>query len=342
VNLFVALVGPSGGGKGVAQAVGTEVLDVERAAVVAGERKVASFATHTVGSGQGIGHAYRRWEKGRGMVQYAESALFSVEEVDHLIGLTGQSGSTLLPELRRVFMGERLGHLYVDVHKRVELPAHSYRAGLVIGVQPARAGVLLDDSDGGTPQRLLWFETTYPHADERPAEPEVSLQWEPPDWAVNESGPVYPGGRLVTMGVPDVAAAEIDAAALARARGQGDPLDGHRLLAREKVAAGLAILAGRPDITDDDWTFSGMIMAHSDGVRERVQATLVERAQQKNAARAHVAAAEAVYVADVTDDRGVEKAAQGVLRYLDRHEGEATHGKLQEAAGRNRGTWRTR
>jgi hypothetical protein len=342
LNLFVALVGLSGGGKGAAQTVGAEAVDVERAYGLSMPRSV-SFATHTVGSGQGLAHAYVRWEKGTGMVPYATSALFTIEEVDHLVGLTGQNGSTLLPELRRLYMGEKLGHMYVDVQKRAEVPAHSYRAGLIMGVQPARAGVLLDDADGGTPQRVLWFEVAYPHPDEKPEPTQARWPWNPPRWnndhvVVNGSGPAMPHAALATMAVPKVAADEIDAAALARARGLGDPLDGHRLLAQEKVAAALAIFAGRADIIEEDWQLAKVVMAHSDGVRARVVATLAQRARERNVARAAVEAERAVVVADAVEDGAVVRVCRGVVRALDRLGGEATEGQLRRAvAARDRG-----
>ena len=33
---------------------------------------------------------------------------------------------------------------------------------MLVGVQPARAGTLLDDLDGGTPQRVVWVPPTWP------------------------------------------------------------------------------------------------------------------------------------------------------------------------------------
>ena len=34
------------------------------------------------------------------------------------------------------------------------------RFGLSVGIQPDRAGWLLDEADGGTPQRFLWLPVT--------------------------------------------------------------------------------------------------------------------------------------------------------------------------------------
>jgi hypothetical protein len=40
------------------------------------------FTVHTPGSGQGIGHAYAHYEKSVGIVRHAESAVFTMEEID--------------------------------------------------------------------------------------------------------------------------------------------------------------------------------------------------------------------------------------------------------------------
>ena len=168
LNLFLALVGPPGSGKGAAESTGARFVDFGG---------VTPFDEHRPGSGQGLAHAYGHTEKPKGqpavLMRHAVAALFSLEEADTLRGLFGQQGSTLMPELRALAMGERLGHLYVDPEKRVEIVAHSYRACLIVGVQPERAGVLLDDTAGGTPQRFVWLPTTYPHPDERPMEPQA-------------------------------------------------------------------------------------------------------------------------------------------------------------------------
>jgi hypothetical protein len=65
-------------------------------------------------------------------------------------------------------MGEALGFAYANATRRISLEAHSYRLGLVVGVQPERAGALLDGSDGGTPQRFVWLPATDPNLTANP------------------------------------------------------------------------------------------------------------------------------------------------------------------------------
>jgi hypothetical protein len=99
-------------------------------------------------------------------------------------GLTGSSNAT--KERRRI------------------LHEGTYNFQIVVGVQPKRAGALLDGRDAGTPQRFVWASVTDPKTaltpDERPEWP-GSLNWnsdfllhfefgEPivryPDWLVQE------------------------------------------------------------------------------------------------------------------------------------------------------------
>ena len=144
-----------------------------------------TFQTHTLGSGQGIAHGYAHWEtKEKAVERHADSVLFTVEEVDHLAGHNAQNGSTTFAELRRFGMGEKLGHLFVDPTKRVQIAAHSYRGAFVVGVQPGRAGVILDATDGGTPQRFFWAPAT----DGAPPETEPDRP-EPWPWKPTEQTP---------------------------------------------------------------------------------------------------------------------------------------------------------
>lgn len=285
INIFIALVGSSGSGKGAAEASAARFIDFGA---------FTPFAEHRPGSGQGLAHAYGHVEKKKGeparMVRHASAALFSLQEADTLRGLVGQQGSTLMPELRSLAMGERLGHLFVDPEKRVEIPAHTYRASMIVGVQPVRAGVILDDAAGGTPQRFIWLPTAYPHPEVRPDEV-AGLGWELPATEVDrdENG-------MYQIPLCSTAIAQIDAAHLARARGDGDALDGHLLLTQEKVAAALGLFNRHVRIDDADWQLAQTVMDVSAQTRADVVAALAEARELEVQQRAlrHVITARAV------------------------------------------------
>lgn len=301
LNLFVGIVGPSGAGKGVAEAAGADAVKVDE----------DKFDIWKLGSGQGLAHGYARRDRG-GVTQHTTSVLFSMAEVDHMVGLSGQQGSTLLPELRSAWMGERLGHLYVDPTKRVPVEPHKYRATLIVGIQPGRAGVLLDDKDGGTPQRFVWLPAIDRHApDHHPVEPEP-LRWHRPQslpWVFNGRG------RLT---VCQQARRVIDEARLARLRGHGDALDGHALFNRLKVATALALLSGRCDVSDDDWKLSATVMAKSDATRQHVVEVLDAKAAEANKARAEAEATRTVVVTERVEDEAIKRVSRRVVSVLER------------------------
>jgi len=298
LNLFVAICGPSGAGKGSAEGVGRRVLDLG---------DISSFAEHTPGSGQGLSHAYGHFDKrAGGVIRHASAAYLSLPEADHFVGLFGQTGSTLQPELRRAFMGEALGHLYVDPTKRIEIRAHTYRLSLVVGVQPARAAVLLDDADGGSPQRFLWLPATFEHPDMRPAEPA------PINWRL----PRFPAGARYVMGLARSAAETIDAAHLARARGGGDALDGHLLLTQEKVAAALALLCGEIDVHEWSWQLAEAVMDVSNETRQMIVDTLAAGAARTEEARTKRRVSTELAVEEATAARAFAAAQRQVVNHV--------------------------
>lgn len=303
LNLFVGLVGAPGSTKGGSTLVAGEAVRLGNGS--------HAFDRHTLGTGQAIAHAYGRRVKDE-IERHSESALFTIEEIDALSSTNRQIGSTLFSELRKLYMGEPLGAMYVDLQKRVEIAAHSYRAGLIAHIQPQRAGPLLDDADGGLPQRFVWLPTPYPHPDVPPAMPELPWTWNAP----RDLRGI--GAAWAELKVCAIAEREIDAAALARARGEGDPLDGHRLFAQEKIAAALGILAGRVEISDEDWQLSAEIMAVSDFTRANVQRVLAERKRSANHDRAEGEAARAVVVEDALDAHAVERVSKGLLAKIPR------------------------
>jgi len=296
INLFIGIVGPSGSGKGAAEAVAEDAIDV------------GIIETLTPGSGEGIAHGYMRRTKD-GPEQHTKAVLFSLAEIDTLAALRDRSGSTLLPELRKAWMGERLGFAYADPTKRLPVPAHQYRMTLVAGIQPGRATTLLDDTDGGTPQRFLWLPVTDPDAPDQPPDEPARWPWRRPRLHANSRGKVI-------VPVCDTAQRAVDDARLARLRGTGDALDGHALLARMKVAVALALLEQRIEITDDDWRIAGIVMEISDQTRtnvvEEIRRTATEINRQKGAAEG----ARAVVVAETLEAATEKRVARWVVRKL--------------------------
>jgi Protein of unknown function (DUF3987) len=249
LNLYVALSAKSGGGKGTAMGVAANLIPGE-------------IRTLGIGSGEGMVEALKNstdddsnWP----------AVLFSVDEIDTLAAMGSRRGGTTSVILRQGFSGESLGFSYRGRTSLIQ--AHTYRMCVLLSVQPARAGALLDDAGGGTPQRFLWL----PARDRRITSPP------PYEW------PVDPTGRLRhipslshidirravgTVSVPDVLIRTVRDERAAAMRDDDDALDGHAIYAREKISYALAVMDGRTSVSEDDWTLAGTVAAVSDRCRD--------------------------------------------------------------------------
>jgi len=156
--------------------------------------------------------------------------------------------SIVLPELRKAYFAELVGQHNADPTKRLTVEAHSYRFTLIAGVQPERAGVLLDDAAGGTPQRFLWFTTQDFDV------PEVAPEWYEPKplnirslanverrWGGSNADP----DRLRGMDVCDTAMEMMDHDMLLNLGGKESEFPAHRLITRLKVAAWESMMHAR-------------------------------------------------------------------------------------------------
>ena len=305
LNFFVGIVGRSGSGKGAAESTAEDALDV-------GDLLLAG-----VGSGEGIAHQYRKRTKdGLEWLDPTHARLFSVPEIDTLTALDQRRGSTVLPELRKAWAGERLGFAYADPTKRLDLPRHNYRLALVVGIQPGRAGALLDDTDGGTPQRFLWVPATDPAAPDRLPRQPLPLTWQPPSLPTPD---LHSGLRVLE--VCDEAAQFIRANRRADLRGEAQAIDAHAVLARLKVAALLALLDGRTDVAPDDWHLAGLIDAKSRHTRSEVRAVLNEAATRANRARGEAEGERALVANEKVEKSTVGRVAARLIKRL-RDEGD--------------------
>lgn len=303
-NFFAALVGISGGGKGASIAAAFDLLDFRTDRLVRVDHR-------TLGSGEGISAAFVeriKGEDGSEIVHHTDGVLFEVAEVDTLSALGSRAGSSLMPELRKMWSGERLGFQNRDRATSLPVESHSYRAALLVGVQPQRSAALLDDAAGGTPQRFVWFSTEDPEAPEQAPLAPDRIKWENPGPKVI---PDVDGVR--GLRVCDEAWATIEQAQVQRLRGDGHALDGHALLARLKVAAALALIEMRGDVNDEDWHLAGLIMRHSDVTRQICVTALSAASREINEHRAELRAEAAVK----SDDHLVAKCMERIVMKLD-------------------------
>lgn len=348
VNLYANLLGTSGTIKSQAIAAARVWLNL-------------TPPTESVkpGSGQGVAKcfAYIKRNKNGDPVQIGKrwTAVAVIPEIDTLTSAGSMTGSSLWAELRYAWSDERLGHDYTEATKSVVLQPRRYRLCMIVGVQPLRSGPLFDDIDAGTPQRFVWFPVDDPQApDERPERPK---EWNLPPWpddeAYNFDGentraqmldiPVDPE-KLRPLTIPLEAFKVIDMTAREKLRGNRDidPLDGHRLLCRLKVAAAIMRLCNRRDeITSDDWERAGIVMAISDRTREQAQTQLASAAAQRNRTAAELSGRRKIVetrMAATAEAEDIARVADVITAALAKADDQTLpgHKVTKAAAGRNR------
>lgn len=304
LNLFCALVGPSGSGKGASTQVAEEAWPAE-------------ILKLPVGSGQGIAD---------GLARLDEPIIFDASEIDTLTGLSSAHASILLPTLKNVAMGEQVGQTNATKEARRNVPAHSYRACLSVGAQPGHTNVLFDDVSGGTPQRFLWLPATDPNIEFGVFPVPKPLLTVMPTWGEDEV-------IEVQYGTPEIEEAIINGR-IARQRGDGDALDGHSLLTRCKVAALLAIMHGSLEVTKREWDWSATVMAVSNATRAGLERDEAEIKRRRIEERGMARAIEK----DGFDAARLESVIRSILELL-RRKGEMPGSELRTGVTSDNRKW---
>lgn len=184
------------------------------------------------------------------------AARFGFDEVGRLNAMQARQGATVLEYLKSGESGAELGGILAS-GLGVQIPKKEYRMVASINVQPARAHLLLsgDEVAGGFAGRMLWADVHYPPFVGLPRERRrlEQLKVRPIQWRRGDQIEALPE-------MEDAFDAQSDRALLP---GGLDPLESHALLLRSKVAACLAVLAGRKVLNSEDWDLAGLIMEHS-------------------------------------------------------------------------------
>lgn len=328
LTLLVVIVSDSGIGKTGTVSIGRELLPIPDARI---DNVVDGVP---IGSGEGVVESYHdvrqvttkdsqgreRTKKER--IRAYDGIVTYLDEGESLAALGSRQGATLLPTLRTMFSGGLIGQANASRERRRIVEAGSYAAGFVVGIQSERAGPLLADVGGGTPQRFVWAhatDPTIPAPEDRPRRWPGGIDWAPPD-------PPMRGGRTA-LAVDDTIVAEIQAADHDRATGavRPDPLDSHAGLVRLKLAGCLALLDHenrdgntRLHITRDDWRIAGAIQTASDAARDDARRAVdeVTRQQEEAAVRRHAGrqAAGAVASEEAVAMRTTIEAATWIAR----------------------------
>lgn len=300
LNLAVALVGASGQGKTTFREESEQLIGRDQ-----------QEYTREPSSGQGLLQAYMEWDEDqkKNVLIAKPQRLFMIDEIDKLEALTSATGSTLMAELRTFLSGGTTGSTNVTKERDRMLYARTYNFQLVVGVQPARSGALLDSRDAGTPQRFIWATVTDPktalHPDQRPPWP-GPLNWSDAfllGFEVSENDPVveYPEWLKEELRDYDYR--------VSLEGSEGGPMSrfGHQNLLRLKVATGIAFLHECPRIEDSHVEIADQIIAASKRVQVECERVLIEKQflSRKAAAR--------------TDERVKDELSVDKLKTLIKH-----------------------
>ena len=254
---------PSGGGKSATDALAAELMPTPQ-------------SSKPFGTGEGIVTAFDLPTDSEDSPAFPiDALLFVADEVDGLVTLMNRSGATLQSVIKTAFTGGELGftnkqHRTAGGKKipQAVLAAQAYRLCAIVCIQPGKAGPILGESAGGTPQRLLWV----PAVDSR-----ISIELASEDYLPLTPFPTqWHGGARKILKVPRSARDAIVAARAEAGSGaaDADPDESHSLFMREKVSMALAFLDGRDWFGEDDWRLAGVVMAVSTHSRRATAAAL--------------------------------------------------------------------
>lgn len=269
LNLFTSILDPSGGGKSAAKSVATLLVPIHRKHIVdpilpsSGEGLIEAF----MGNEDVIGDDGKKRKERR---QIMTAGYAWIDEGQSLLAQSDRSGSIVMETIRSAWMGGDLGQHNATEERKRWLREHRYRLCMTVGFQLTYAAQLIADGEGGTPQRFTFALGTDPTVN-------PNHDWPGPlnleQWTSTTS-------HLTDIDVhPDITTGIRDRR-LARSQGRliVDPLDTHADLRKLKLAAALAILAGRDDINLEDWELATEI----DNTSCAVRTMAVERADGLN------------------------------------------------------------
>ncbi|MFE9763817.1 bifunctional DNA primase/polymerase [Streptomyces sp. NPDC005808] len=315
LNYFAGLVGGSGIGKSSSAGIAADRVPVppwlrdHRSGLPLGSGEglcEAYMGTVTREVGETYKDGTPKPSKVREQVRHNVS--FYVDEGKTLVALMGErNGSTLGQVIRTAWMGAVIGQTNASAERTREV--REYALGLTVGFQPCTATpLLLDGVDEGTPQRFVWCVTDDPSVpDDAPDDPGPM-----PDVVAAALSPFGDAPSAPRMELAASIRGRLRQAHVARQRGQRadgeSPYDSHRPLTLVKISGLLTVLAGRSEITEEDWSLAETIYGRSAAIRDR----LIKKAQQ-DAARA----SEAKTAATVATARRVHEATAGASERAD-------------------------
>jgi hypothetical protein len=327
LNLYVALIGRSGTNK-------STVISIARELIPAPDDETIELGI-PLGSAEGMIESYitrtkdadGKWE----IKQTLRSALFELDEAVALRTLKGrEGGGMLLATLNTAWVGGQLGQRNSNGERRRQLDPHTYRACILLALQPGPAiDTLLDEMGVGLPQRFLWASSQDEHIP--PRKQRGHQPGQPP--AVRLAPPPQPNPDILlgyqTLGIDsdilydlDDVQTEINAGRIIR-----DEEDSQSDLARMKLAGVIALMHGNTHIGRLEWDIAGAVVANSRNVVDWItgQHRAEQRIKDDNAINRHARREVAAHNAKTNADR--HRMASVLARRVHKHPDGITPGR---------------
>lgn len=353
LNLFVALVAPSGVGKTTAVECADELIRVPSYLSQGdGRADMDRFRDGVgLGTGEGIAEVFMGMlerptgevhvrnsrsanagdpimEKVRGQVRH--NAFLYLDEGQTLTKMMKErQGTTVGATIRTAWTGQALGQANAQDATTRFVARRSYSLGMVIGYQPAVAQDLLSDGSPGTPQRFLWLSALDPNI------PEAA--------GLLPSRFGLPLDRLDGTAITGVISFPEEYKAQLRSRHRAkvaaelvvDELDSHEPLMLCKLAALFCVLDGRMAVSYEDIELAGLLWRVSCATRDRLLEFGRQDAARKKAEKlaGKVAEVEAASLASREVDHSIDRVARLIFRRVQSTDGSALRYLLRKNIG---------
>jgi hypothetical protein len=316
LNLFVARVGDSGGGKSAsADDLARELVRPDAYLIDMGEAEALPL-----GTGEGLIQHYmdkvdtgEKYSNGKPVYKHQQvrhNGFFVADEGEAFDKLVQRSGSTIGATTRSAWYGTLIGNQNADPDKRRILPSGSYALGMAIGWQPDTIEPLLADEAKGTPQRFTYAWVQDPNLPDE--QPEVQEPIIPRALKVKaESGLIALDPAIKAEWWKWHTAKSKRSIQVAR-------LNAHAYLTRGKIATNLTLLDQRDYVTAKDWQLAGVIWETSCCVRDWIIKQSTARKNLESEARdERIIAREGRAEAErLTTQPRVERIARNLARYV--------------------------
>lgn len=333
-NLFVALCGEPGAGKGITARLGNEL--VRRGGQ--GNFVTNSYNTPVrgmVGSPEGmIGALSPRTpdEDGDEDNQPTELArvIFVIDEMNRLYGERRTQEGTQEGTLLSMWSNENVGVLRKHEKDTLAAPEWTYRVCFLVGAQAKWVHRLASETSAGLAQRWLYLPAVTTHV-ERPKLGRKRRTTEVELPTIDVPAEVWNATKPVAIHDHVQDLMELQAYYLRKADAEGraiDPFKVHRAYNQARVAAALSVITrGLLEVSPEAWHLAAAVMDVSDLTRERISREYEYRNRQE---RINAAADKN----RIHDDAVVKAAETKIVEVLERNGGAMPGGSLRNALSR--------